>query len=232
VIDHEAADALLAGYVLGSLSGEDAAEADRLLTEHVPECQDCRATLDAFQRLTGELGMAAAPSVPPETLLPRLQRTLDGPRRRGLPAWSPSRLVAAAAAAVVVVGVAGLAITQSGGAPDPVLSQADLALVHDIKTRPGTVVRSMGQTDELVPPGLEELYVMGRGVSPPPEGSTYRLWAVNGEGETWIGDFAPVNGIVVLRVEIDPATVDHLLVTLEPSNSEPSEPGEPAWDAA
>ena len=81
MIDHEAADELLAGYVLGSLTGPDAEEADRLLTEHVPDCLTCRATLDAFQGVTGELGMVADPLAPPETLLPRIERELTGGRR-------------------------------------------------------------------------------------------------------------------------------------------------------
>lgn len=232
MIDHDETDALLAGYVLGSLSGEDAAEVERLLSEHVPECDECRATLDAFQGLTGEIGMSAAPSAPPETLLPRLHRSLDGGRRRGLPSWSPARLVAAAAAAVVVVGAAGLVITQSGDAAQPqLLSQADLAQVRDFKARPETQVVDLGEANELAAPGLEELYVMGQNVSEPPTGSTYRLWAVNGESATWLGDFTPSNGVVVLRVAVDPMTVD-LLVTVEPIGSQPSEPGEPAWDAA
>jgi hypothetical protein len=78
---------------------------------------------------------------------------------------------------------------------------------------------------------LEELYVVGTGVPAPAPGFTYRLWAVEGTDATWIGDFAPENGIVALRVAIDPATV-HLLVTTEPAGSEPSEPGETAWPAA
>jgi len=65
VIDHDATDELLAGYVLGSLSGEDAVEVDRLLAEHVPDCDRCRATLDAFQGLTGEIGLSASPAPPP-----------------------------------------------------------------------------------------------------------------------------------------------------------------------
>lgn len=236
MIDHDATDALLAGYVLGSLSGEDAVEVDRLLTEHVPDCHDCRATLDAFQGLTGELGMSAPPSAPPETLLPRLHRSLDGGRRRGLPAWSPTRLVAAAAAAVVVVGVAGLVITQRGGEPSQqqqLLSQADLAQVRLLADKKTTDVHRFGPAREVVPTGVEELYVMGKGVPPPPDGSTYRLWAVNAGGTTtWIGDFAPVEGVVVFRVAIAPASVDHLLVTVEPLDSEPSEPGETAWAEA
>ncbi len=234
MIDHDATDELLAGYVLGSLSGEDAAEVDRLLSEHVPECAACRATLDAFQGLTGEIGMAATPAAPPETLLPRLHRSLDGGRRRGLPAWSPTRLVAAAAAAVVVVGAAGLVISErAGSAPEQRLSQADLATVRELKSKPDTQTNDIdGRATEVVAPGVEELYIIGSGIETPPAGLTYRLWTVNEQGETWVGDFVPVDGRIVLRVAVDPSTVDDLLVTLEPADSEPSQPGEPAWDAA
>jgi anti-sigma-K factor RskA len=224
VIDHEAADALLAGYVLGSLTGDDAAEADRLLTEHVPDCDDCRATLDSFQGLTGEIGLSAAPVAPPDTLLPRLRRSLDG-GRRGLPAWSPTRLVAAAAAAVVVVGAAGLAIAQRDRAPAPQqsLSRADIADVQELRDGSDPILVN-DYMKELVAP--EELLVWGRNVPAPPPGSTYRLWTVDAEGEeTWAGDFAPVNGEFVVRVTVDPTTVEDLLVTVEPMGSEPSEPG-------
>jgi anti-sigma-K factor RskA len=232
VIDHEVTDALLAGYVLGSLSGADAAEADRLLAEHVPDCHGCRATLDAFQGLTGELGMAARPSTPPETLLPRLHRSLDGGRRRGFPAWTSTRLVAAAAAAVVLVGAAGLVVARVGGGPETLLTQADLAKVKDIAAQPDADVRPVGQAIEVAAPGLEELYLMGTGIETPPSGLTYRLWAVNDGGATFIGDFTPVDGLVALRIAVDPSTVDHLLVTVEPAGSEPGEPGGETWAAA
>jgi len=233
VIDHDATDELLAGYVLGSLSGEDAVEVDRLLAEHVPDCDRCRATLDAFQGLTGEIGLSASPAPPPETLLPRLQRSLDGRRRRGLPAWSPTRLVAAAAAAVVVVGVAGLVVTQAGGgAQEQLMSQADLAQVKLLKEDPQTTHKRIGETQELIPPGVEELYIWGENVSQPPAGFTYRVWTVGADGETWVGDFIPDNGVVALHIAVDPASVNDLLVTVEPIASEPSQPGEPAWKAA
>jgi hypothetical protein len=179
--------------------------------------------------------MAPEPSAPPETLLPRLHRSLDGGRRRRVVGWSPTRLVAAAAAAVVVVGVAGLAITRDVDAPQQLLSQADLGQVQTLAHQPGTRVRPIGSgpATEVVPTGLEELYVMGTDVPAPTTGFTYRLWAVDASGATWVGDFVPENGLVVLRIAVDPSTVDHLLVTLEPAGSEPSEPGETAWpDAA
>ncbi len=137
MIDHEAVDALLAGYVLRSLTGEDAAEVDRLLTEHVPGCTDCLATLDSFQALTGEVALITAPLPVPDTLLPRLHRSLDGRRSRRMPAWHPGRLVAAAAAAVALVGIAGLAITQTGGDTGaPLLTQADIQQVTQVASQP------------------------------------------------------------------------------------------------
>jgi anti-sigma-K factor RskA len=233
VIDHDATDELLAGYVLGSLSSEDAVEVDRLLSEHVPDCDRCRATLDAFQGLTGDIGLSASPAPPPDTLLPRLHRSLDGGRRRGLPAWNPGRLVAAAAAAVVVVGVAGLVITQAGGgAQEQLMSQADLAQVRLLDANPDSQHRKIGEAQELIPPSYQELYLWGINVSAPPAGYTYRVWTVNADGETWVGDFVPDNGVVALHIAVDPATVDDLLVTVEPIASEPSQPGEPAWNAA
>ena len=63
--DHERIDEILAGYVLLSLSGEDAAEADRILAEHVPSCGRCRATLNELQAVSGDLALAAAPVDPP-----------------------------------------------------------------------------------------------------------------------------------------------------------------------
>jgi hypothetical protein len=233
VIDHDAVEELLASYVLGSLSGEDAAEADRLLNEHVPECLDCRRTLDAFQGLMGEVGMSATPVAPPETLLPRIERSLDGGRRRGLPSWNPARLVAAAAAAIVVVGAAGLAVAQHDDTPRAdVMSQADIATVKQLK--PSSDVHEINEyAKELVPPGVEELYVFGRDVPAPPAGAIYRLWTVDPQGrESWVGDFAPIDGDFVLRIAVDPATVDRVLITIEPADSEPSEPGDTAWAAA
>jgi hypothetical protein len=35
-----------------------------------------------------------------------------------------------------------------------------------------------------------------------------------------------------LEISIDPTAVDHLLVTLEPAGSDPSQPGDPAWASA
>ncbi len=235
MIDHEAIDELLAGYVLRSLTGEDAEAADRILTDHVPECTDCLATLDAFQGLTGDIALVAAPVPVPDTVLPKLHRSLDGRRSRRMPTWHPGRLVAAAAAAVALIGVAGLAITQVGGdAGAQLLTQADLQVVNQVASRSDAEVRDYGAAEEVTAPGLEEIYLRGAGVPSPPDGWTYRLWAISpGGAATYIGDFVPVAGAILLGIAIDPDEVESLLTTSEPVGSEPGAPGQPApWAAA
>jgi hypothetical protein len=229
-LDHDAIDELLAGYVLRALGGPDATEADRLLAEHVPGCATCQETLTAFQGLTGELAVSVTPAVVPDMLLPRLRNELEPRRTRRMPAWGGARIVAAVAAVVVAVGVAGLAVSSGGGA-DPVLANADLAQIQRLAAQPAAQRTDLGEADEVTAPGVEETYVMGTGVSAPPPGMTYRLWAIGPDGARYLGDFAPVNGVVALEIRIDTATAQ-LLVTLEPVNSEPGAPGQPAWSAA
>jgi hypothetical protein len=225
VIDHEAAEELLAGYVLGSLTGADAEAADRLLDEHVPDCITCRGTLDAFRGVTGELGLVADPLAPPEPLLPRIERELTGGRRRRFPQWRPARMVAGAAAAVVLIGAVGLALTNdSGSGPSELLTKADLATVTNIANSTGSQTTDVGEAKEVEPPAHDELYIMWTGVPTLAAGSTYRLWAVRGDSFSYLGDFLPDNGVVALRIAVDPATVDKLLITTESLGSPPSEP--------
>jgi len=233
VIDHEAADELLAGYVLGSLSGADAEEADRLLTEHVPDCLTCRATLNAFQGVTGELGLVADPLAPPETLLPRMERELDAGRRRRSPQWGPARIVAGAAAAAVLVGVVGLSLLNDGGSPSQLLTKADLAQVNQLKTETDARVTPIGPTEteaeEVSVPSRDELYVTGTFIADP--GFIYRLYAVKDGVGTYIADIGPAAGVVAFHVEVDPATVDELLLRKEPAASPPSELVSPSLEA-
>jgi len=236
VIDHDAADELLAGYVLGSLAGPDAEEADRLLTEHVPDCLTCRRTLDAFQGITGELGLVADPLNPPDTLLPRMERELVGDRRRPSQRWGPARLVAGAAAAVVLMGIVGVSLLNDGNsAPSQLLTKADLAQVDQLRAQPEThvapVTSSVADAQEVEPSDERELYVMGTFEAPQP-GYTYRLYAVRGDAMTYIGDLHPAPGPVAFRVAVDPATVDRLLLTIEPEASPPSQPVSPSAQAA
>jgi hypothetical protein len=236
VIDgHGETQELLAGYALQSLSGEDAAVADRLLTEHVPGCSECRMMLDAFQAVAGELALDAEPVTPPDPLLPRMHREMDARGRPGI-RWTPGRLVAAAASVVLVVGVGGLALTQVEDRKTAQVSAADAQGLADfVVQHPTTLLRQPlgGNAQEISARGVQELYVYGRAVPSPAPGLVYRLWAVSGDHATHLSDFLPYpDGTVLVRLAVDPATFDHLLVTVEPAGSEPSEPGDPAWPEA
>src|SRR5207247_8260206 len=95
--DHDRIEEMLAGYVLLGLSGEDAVEADRLLSEHVPSCPRCRDAMAGFQAVAGDLALAVSPAQPPDLVLPRVRRggaEAPGRRRRAPPAAAAPRAAA------------------------------------------------------------------------------------------------------------------------------------------
>lgn len=227
---HDDIEELLAGYVLRSLSGDDAAEADRVLTEHVPTCASCRAALDAFQSVAGELALDAPRMNPPETLAVRLRRELE-PRGRSGGRWSTGRIVAVAASVVLVVGVGGIALTRgNGGLAKGQLARADLQDVTKAAVAPGATTQQLGHATEVVAPAPEKIYLFGADVPMPAPGMVYRLWAVSGTQPLYIGDFLPNDdGTVILEITLPAASVGSLFVTTEPAGSVPTTPGPRAW---
>ena len=228
--DHEQIEELLAGYVLRSLSGEDATEADRLLSDHVPVCGRCRDTLTDFQALSADLALDTPPITPPETLLPRLRRELEPvpPRRR------TGQLVAVAASVVLVAGLAGTSLTQFVRAGDRQARADDMAAALDLARQPEADLVPVGPATEISAPGSEEFYLYGTGVQAPPPGTVYHVWLVSGAGTapTHVGELPYENGVVFLVVPFDPGAFTDLLVTVEPAGSTPSAPGEVVWSAA
>jgi anti-sigma factor RsiW len=226
--DHEAIEELLAGYVLRSLSGEDAAEADRLLVEHVPGCAPCRATLESFDGVAGELALDAPPLAPPDLLLPRLRRELWAPTRRR----RPFSILAAAASLLVAVGLGGLAVSSGLSASDA-RARADLfQRALDAARLPGATVTSLGPLSEVEAPGLEEFYLYGSGIPDPAPGTVYRVWLGAGGSYRHVLDFVPEGGVAILHLEFDPNTFDEIVITQEPAGSEPTAPGAVRWQAA
>jgi anti-sigma-K factor RskA len=239
---HEQIQELLAGYVLRSLSGEDAAEADRILTDHVPGCADCRATLDAFQVVTGDVGLDAPPVAPPDTLRARLQRELE-PRGRSAGRagrwnvrWSPGRIVAVAASVVLVAGAGGILLTRDGGGGlvNGRLARADINDIAKSAANPEASRTDIGgHATEIVSPATEKVYVYGSDVPPPPAGTVYRLWAGTPDHAVYIGDFLPNDdGTLLLEITLPVTSVGSLFVTFEPAGSQPTQPGDPAWPTA
>jgi len=229
--DHEAIQELLAGYVLRSLSGDDASEADRILSEHVPGCDECRATLDAFQAIAGELALDAPVVEPPDTLRARLRRELEP---RASSRWNTGRIVAVAASVVVVVGVGAVALTRGGGGlANGQLARADLQDVATTAVNPSATRQPLGEATEISSPATEKLYIYGTDVPLPAPGSVYRLWAGSPEQPRYIGDFLPTDdGTLLLEVMLPASSVGALFVTVEPAGSPPGQPGEVVWGTA
>ncbi len=205
---HEAIEELLAGYVLRSLSGEDAARADHLLSDHVPHCPACRDSLAMFQGVTADLALDASPIQPPDTLLPRLHRDLGAQDRRR----RPVAVFAVAASVVAVVGFAGLAVTQNMRVNDTRSRMDDIRSAMDFATRPGASMVQVDSRDsgtepitEISQPGTERFYLVGNDVPMPPEGAVYRVWLLSGTQATFATDFVPEPGMMVVELEFDPS---------------------------
>jgi hypothetical protein len=228
--DHEAIDELLAGYVLRSLTGEDAREADRLLSDHVPGCAACRSTLRDFQSVMGELALGADALPPPEMLLPRLHREMGPPVRRR----RPLALVAAAASVVAVVGLAGLTVAQGMRASDAQESKNLFEDALSLASRPDASQVPLTGTDssasdvtEIRAPGVEVIYLVGHDIPMPGPGMVYRVWLGVGTSYTYVSEFLPEVGTTVLRVQFNAAApFDRIVITEEPESSDPSQPSE------
>jgi hypothetical protein len=214
--DHERIEELLAGYALRSLSGDDAVEADRLLSEHVPSCLTCRSLLTDFRSLMADLALVATPMTPPDTLLPQLHRELEPRTRRG----RPMQLFAVAASFVVIAGLAGLAVTQGIRAGHGEARATALSNMMDFAAQPDATVAPVGPTKEISAPGRELFYLYGRNVPMPAPGLVYRVWLVSGTTPTYVGEFLPDEGFVGVEIGFDPTRYDTLWVCLAPAGSE------------
>jgi hypothetical protein len=212
--DHERIEELLAGYVLLSLSGEDAAEADRILAEHVPSCGRCRATLNELQAVSGDLALAAAPVDPPETLLPRIHRAIDEVPLAGR---TPRRgaLVAVAASAVALVALGGLSLVLGNRLSDAQTRAGTALEILSAMRSPGAQPVHVTPQDETPPesgmvevsaPDVRRLYIAAEYCPEPAPGRAYQLWLGNDDGWEPVGEmFWPEDGVVLLELEVDVA---------------------------
>jgi hypothetical protein len=227
--DHQRIEELLAGYALDGLSDDEAAEADRLLSDHVPGCALCRETVAGFRSVTADLALAAGSVRPPDTLLPRLHREFDAHGRRR----SPAQLLAVAAGVVAVVGLAGIAMSQEVRASHSRARVADMRAALDALSQPGARITQIGPTREFAAPGSPVVYLYGAGVPTPPPGREYRIWLLAPDGSAlFLGALAIEDGVAFARVSVDPSMATRMLITVEPANSAPASPGEVAWRPA
>jgi hypothetical protein len=241
-IDHDRVDELLAAHALHALDGEDLREAERLLAEHLPECERCRETVEGFRGITADLALGSRPASPPQMLLPRLRReTLALPvdvdeqalpkPRRALGSWL------SAAAALMLVGL--------------VLWNAFLHVrLGDVRDRQGRIAKVthfMAQPDartvalESIRPSPRvlmgyreaEVALFGTDVRSPARGHVYRVWVGRGDRNfERMGDFVPDEGLVAVLLQFDARRFDQILITEERESVLLSSPnGPPRWTA-
>ena len=241
--DHERIDELLAGYVLLSLSGEEAAEADRILVDHVPSCATCRATLSELQAVSGDLALAAPPVDPPETLLPGLHRAMDEVPLAGR---TPRRgaLIAVAASAVALVAMGGLSLVLGSRLSNAETRTGTALEILSAMRSPGASpvnVTPQGQTPpdsgmvEVSAPDIRRLYIAAEYCPEPAAGRLYQLWLGSNGEWTPVGEmFWPDDGILLLEVEVDVARYDEIWITEEVIGSHPTVPNTdgPSWRAS
>lgn len=230
-MDHEEIEALLAGYALRSLSGEDAVVADRLLAEHVPGCFSCRGTLEAFQSVASDLALEPAPMDPPQTLLPQLHGELERVRRR-----RRVPLIAVAASVAALVGLSGLVVSQGVRLNTAKQRTALLGDYVNFAAQPGSRqvpladrTGAPGPVTAAAHPGVQECYIVARDLPLPDAGTKYGIWLVRGSSVQLVGHFVPFEDTTVLRFAVDPSEFDQILVSQEPSDA--ASPGEVLWRA-
>jgi hypothetical protein len=239
--DHERIDELLAGYALLSLSGDEAAEADRILVDHVPSCATCRATLSEFQAVSGDLALAAAPVDPPETLLPRLHHAMDEVPLAGR---TPRRgaLIAVAASAVALVAMGGLSLVLGSRLSNAETRTGTALEILSAMRSPGASPVNVSPQDQTPPdsgmvevsaPDIRRLYIAAEFCPEPAPGHGYQLW-LGSDGEwTPVGEmFWPDEGVLLLEVEgVDAARYDEIWITEEAVAQPPTRPSTdgPSW---
>jgi hypothetical protein len=239
--DHERIDELLAGYVLLSLSGEQAAEADRILVDHVPTCATCRATLSELQAVSGDLALAAPPVDPPETLLPRLHRAMDEvplagrTHRRGA-------LIAVAASAVALVAMGGLSLVLGNRLSNAETRTGTALEILSAMRSPGASPVNVTPQDQTPPdsgmvevsaPDVRSLYIAAEFCPEPAPGRAYQLWLGSNGEWTPVGEmFWPDDGVLLLEVEgVDVSRYDEIWITEEAVAQPPTQPSTdgPSW---
>jgi hypothetical protein len=237
--DHVRIEELLAAHALHSLDGEELREAERILAEHVPECDRCRGIAEAFESLAGELALASSPVRPPDTLLARLRMEIR-PRtelvatskapRRGAGSWFT------AAAALALVGLTAWNATLHARIGDINSRQQRIARVTHLMAQPDarTVPLESDRAEDRVLLGYRETQValFGSDVAPPAPGKVYRLWVGRSDQFVHVIDFVPEEGLVTLLLRFDARRYDQILITEEPEHSAAARPvGTPRWSA-
>jgi anti-sigma-K factor RskA len=205
---------LVAPYALDALDDEERVQFER----HLDECADCRSQLAELQEATTALAYAESVE-PPAALRQRILdaarengKVLQFPRRRWL---FPASVVAAAAAAVVAIGVGLWATELSRDLDRERSAKESYARAVELLGGGATVTRlADAEGGLLVAPNGEAALVVC-GLQPAPEGKTYEAWVIEGETPRPAGLFRGGGGCPPVLLERDVRRGSQVAVTLE-----------------
>lgn len=207
---------LLAAYALGSVSSDERGEVDR----HLSSCDECRAELADYEAVTGSLAFAVEPVQPPAGFTERVVSAAVGDRpapttQRTARRWGRLGIVAGAAliAAFVVIGATVLESRQDSQRREDVL--ALLATGEGISLTGDDDVIGRVAGDEFAIAGVESA----------PDGKTYQLWLMRGEGcpsddpaeceLVSAGTFDTEDGVALVDLDEPSAEWEDAAVTIE-----------------
>jgi hypothetical protein len=231
-------DELAVGWALHSLDPADEAR----FAEHLPGCAHCRAVVDDTVAAMGALGTAVAVAEPPAGLRSRVREAVAATdqlpqpvplRPRAPRRWVSGALVAAAAAAVVGLGVWNVQLDAArdeaqaraaaqAAVVDTLLEQgpATLVPVTDDDGRAVATVLTRDEATQLITHGLpandqdEDVYVLWGVVDDSPE--ALGTFDVDGDAPT----------LQPIVAEAPSGTYDGYGISLEPGRSAPPAPTE------
>lgn len=230
--DHERIEELLAGHALHTLSEQDAAEADLVLANHVPTCPTCLRTVSDFQKVTGELALAADPVSPPDLVLGRIHRGIG--QIPGVPLRRGPFVAALAVGVVALVAMGGLSFVMADRASE---AQDDRSLALEllsVMNSPGVSPVNVDQEGSVpsapsfvgvAAPDIRRLYLVADGCPEPAPGHAYQLWLGNQGVFEPVGEmFVPSGGSVLIRLTVDVARFDEVWITEEVAAEPPTSP--------
>lgn len=209
---------LAAAYALDALEPDERAAFEA----HYPACETCAVEVAEFGLVATSLAESVQVEPPAElkqSIMSQVARTRQEPpavdaRPSADRFASASRwMLAAAAALVLVAGIAIVGLRGDERSVDEVVGAADaVPLTLDALTDDHQGTLRVVWSDEL-----DQVAVIGNGLVDPGAGMTYALWFVQGEGVVPAALFTSESGDVADVLDVDDTQVDGWGITIEPA---------------
>lgn len=214
---HQELRELLPAYALDALTEAEHAEVDR----HLPGCDECRREIAAFREVTTGLATAAVQVVPPaalrETVLDAVRpRRAAGERPRR---WLMGAALAAAAAVIVILAGVSLSLNQQLAALRGRLDAQEqvLALLAAPTARSTILTGSVEANVRFVfDPATKQGALVVTDLRDPGDEFVYQLWLVAGTEPRSAGVFRPIPGRpIILPVAADFTRFQAVAISVE-----------------